>query len=278
MIDYVQGSTPLLDLEQNLQKKQEILNTLKDNLQKTRQRMETQANKHRKDYTFNPGDWVLLRLQPYRQKTVARRVSQKLAKRYFGPFQILRRIGMVAYELDLPPPAKIHPVVHISMLRPYQGDDPARHFKPLPEIVQNTSQESSTQGGEEIIPTLTAGRGFSEDSRNSEKNIQDKEVSATGGQKEAEKSDISGNEYPQNLKPSVILNTDNSTPSQSSIRTEICVMPPTLPTLPAPRVGSNLEDKVPIEERGSDSTRPKRSSKKPSKLDDYICVLNGSAQ
>lgn len=47
------------------------MNTLKVSLQKTRQRMETQANKHRKDHTFNPGDLVLLRLQPYRQQTLA---------------------------------------------------------------------------------------------------------------------------------------------------------------------------------------------------------------
>lgn len=83
-------------------------------------------------WIFNVGDWVLLRLQPYRQKTVAHCTSQKLAKHYFGPYSIRRRIGKVAYELDLPSSAKIHPVVHVSLLRPYRGDNPSSRFKPLP--------------------------------------------------------------------------------------------------------------------------------------------------
>ena len=140
--DFLQGSTTNMDLEHTLQQQQEILNTVKTNLKKTRQRMETQANKHRLDYTFNVGDWVLLRLHPYRQKTVARRTSQKLAKRYFGPYTIRRRIGKVAYELDLPPSAKIHPVVHMSLLRPYLGDNPSLHFKPIPESHSHSTPES----------------------------------------------------------------------------------------------------------------------------------------
>ncbi|MCI19211.1 hypothetical protein A2U01_0040367, partial [Trifolium medium] len=89
--DYVEGSTAITTLDTTLQQRQVILRTLKDNLKRTRQRMEAQANKKRVDYTFNPGDLVLLRLQPYRQQTVARRMSQKLAKRYYGPYKVIRK-------------------------------------------------------------------------------------------------------------------------------------------------------------------------------------------
>ncbi|PNX96205.1 Ty3/gypsy retrotransposon protein, partial [Trifolium pratense] len=133
IIDYVAGSAAITDLDDSLQKRQELLNTLKSNLKRSRQKMEDQANKSRKDCTFESGDLVLLRLQPYRQSTVQRRVSQKLSQRFFGPFSVRRRIGSVAYELDLPPSTRIHPVIHVSQLRAYHGDNPQAHFTPIPD-------------------------------------------------------------------------------------------------------------------------------------------------
>jgi len=56
----------------------------------------------------------------------------------------------------------------------------------------------------------------------------------------------------------------------------------TCPTPSLPSDLPNLEDKVPIEEWGNDSlgsgTRPKRVIRKPKRLDEYVCVLDGSAQ
>ena len=47
----------------------------------------------------------------------------KLAPRYIGPFEILERIGMVVYRLDLPPNmSQVHQVFHNSMLRKYISD------------------------------------------------------------------------------------------------------------------------------------------------------------
>ncbi|KAJ1427537.1 Ribonuclease H-like superfamily [Sesbania bispinosa] len=81
VLDYVPGSSTIKSVDTSLQKRHEIMNTLTDNLKRNKQRMEDQANKNRKDCTFEPDDWVLLRLQPYRQQTVVRRSSQKLSKR-----------------------------------------------------------------------------------------------------------------------------------------------------------------------------------------------------
>ncbi|KAK4383187.1 hypothetical protein Sango_2800700 [Sesamum angolense] len=50
-----------------------------------------------------------------------RHSSQKLSHRYFGPFRILRRIGTVAYELQLLSAARIHPIFHVSLLKPCYG-------------------------------------------------------------------------------------------------------------------------------------------------------------
>lgn len=52
-----------------------------------------------------------------RQVTVAVRKNLKLASRYFGPFQIIQRIGIVTYKLDLPKESKVYPVFHVSCLK-----------------------------------------------------------------------------------------------------------------------------------------------------------------
>lgn len=98
-----------------------MLSKLKSQLLAAQHRMKHQADKHHRDVEFAAGDWAYLRLQPYRQVSVARCCSHKLAPKYYGPFQILKRIGSVAYQLDLPPTARIHPVFHGSFLRQCHG-------------------------------------------------------------------------------------------------------------------------------------------------------------
>lgn len=79
--------------------------------------MKAQADKHRTDCSFEVGDTVLLKLQPFIQTSVARRPFQKLAFRYYGPFTVQARVGTAAYRLNLPATSKIHPVVHVSLLK-----------------------------------------------------------------------------------------------------------------------------------------------------------------
>lgn len=105
---------------------------LTDHLKKSRIIMKKQANKTRRHTTFQAGDYVLLKLQPYRQFTASSRSSQKLSKRFFGPFQIIKRVGTVEYLLDMPSSSQIHPVVHVSLVKAYQKDELRNIIQLLP--------------------------------------------------------------------------------------------------------------------------------------------------
>jgi hypothetical protein len=65
------------------------------------------------------GEQLLLKLQPYAQKFVVNYRFPKLSYKYFSPYQVLERIGAVAYKLQFPAPAHVHPVFHISQLKPF---------------------------------------------------------------------------------------------------------------------------------------------------------------
>jgi len=84
--------------------------------------MKLLADQKCQDFTFSVGDQVLLKLQPYTQSTVASRPYPKLAFKYFGPYTVLERVGSVAYHLQLPEDSMIHPVFHISQLKPFSAD------------------------------------------------------------------------------------------------------------------------------------------------------------
>ena len=87
--------------------------------------MKRYADSNRTERKFDKGDWVYLKLQPYRQLTLAGVRNQKLGPKYYGPFEILQRVGTVAYRLNLPPKSTIHPVFHVSQLKSHVGNGQA---------------------------------------------------------------------------------------------------------------------------------------------------------
>jgi len=118
---YISGSSQIAAVDDSLTKRTQMLKVIRTNLAKAQQRMKSLSNAHRQDHQFQEGDWVLLKIQPYSQTNVGVHTPKKLSRHFVGPFCILRRIGAVAYELKLPPEARIHPVFHISKLRRFHG-------------------------------------------------------------------------------------------------------------------------------------------------------------
>jgi hypothetical protein len=122
------GSIPELEPEHGipvqgfLAERANQLAILTRNLEAAQHRMKRYADKKRIEREYQVGDSVLLRLQPYAQKTVVNRPFPKIAYKFFGPYKITERIGRVAYRLELPPSSQIHNVFHVSQLKDYRAD------------------------------------------------------------------------------------------------------------------------------------------------------------
>ncbi|KAK9725011.1 hypothetical protein RND81_05G115500 [Saponaria officinalis] len=127
-----------------------MISDLKHHLSKAQDRMKRLADEHRSEREFGVGDWVWLKLQPYRQLSVQQRSNQKLHHKYSGPFQVKARIGPVAYKLALPNHAQIHDIFHVSQLKKFVGTLPVAIH--IPSWLQGRSSE------QRLLPAAIVGR------------------------------------------------------------------------------------------------------------------------
>lgn len=104
-------------------------------MQATQNQQKIYADRHMVECSFEVGDLVFLRLQPYRQSSLKKSSVEKLKPRFYGPYRVIRRVGEVAYELELPEGSKIHNVFHVSCLKKVMGQQAstATELPPLDE-------------------------------------------------------------------------------------------------------------------------------------------------
>ncbi|GKA70925.1 putative reverse transcriptase domain-containing protein [Tanacetum coccineum] len=97
---------------------------IKQRIQAARDRQKSYADLKRKPMEFQVGDKVMLKVSPW--KGVVRFGKRgKLNPRYVGPFKVLKKVGAVAYKLELPQElSRVHNTFHVSNLKKCYSDDP----------------------------------------------------------------------------------------------------------------------------------------------------------
>ncbi|GKA81074.1 putative reverse transcriptase domain-containing protein [Tanacetum coccineum] len=115
-----------------VQETTEKISQIKDRLKAARDRQKSYADKRRKPLEFSVGDYVLLKVSPW--KGVVRFGKKgKLALKFVGPFEIIEKVGPVAYRLDFPEELNgVHDTFHVLNLKKCLADPTLK--VPLDEI------------------------------------------------------------------------------------------------------------------------------------------------
>jgi hypothetical protein len=110
-------------VEDHIDHQQQVLQILRNNLTMAQNCIKQQADQHRSERSFEVGDWVFLRLQPYKQMSVKKaRKDNKLSPMYYVPYKVLQKIGTMAYKLEFPASSRVHLGFHVSCLNKVIGD------------------------------------------------------------------------------------------------------------------------------------------------------------
>ena len=101
---------------------EEKVKMIRERLKVATDRQKSYADMKRKDIRYEIGEKVFLKVSPWK-KVMRFGKKGKFSPRFIGPYEVIEKVGPVAYKLALPPDLeKINDVFHVSMLRRYRPD------------------------------------------------------------------------------------------------------------------------------------------------------------
>ena len=101
----------------------------KSSLERAQQRQKNYADRGHRDANYEVGEDLMLNTKHVRHRSPG---SPKFMPRWMGPYKVLEKVGKVAYRLALPVELKMHPVFHVSLLKPVKKD---QRLQPPPPCV-----------------------------------------------------------------------------------------------------------------------------------------------
>ena len=122
----------------------DILRNARNAMVEAQDRQERNANRHRREATFELGDLVLLSSAHITADNDRQHPNRRLAPRFLGPYKIKQVVSATAYELDLPLSMNIYPVSHVSLLKKYYPNPEEfanRQVPPPPPVMIDDQKE-----------------------------------------------------------------------------------------------------------------------------------------
>ena len=155
------------DIEEFVAGIHNIEQEVRERMELTRQWMERDADKRRRDMpaSLHPGAYAYLSTSGITLPWDKERRSKKLRQLYYGPYKILRQLSPVSFQLQLPAAARIHDVFHCSLLKPAKDSQAlGLHGAKLPAANESAEYEVekilTRRGENDHIQYLIKWKGY----------------------------------------------------------------------------------------------------------------------